>query len=66
MEAIAAFSSKAVQDYQAAEERNTKILKEMEMMQVEINKIQDGGNGGGGGGKPKPDGDRGPTFKATT
>ena len=69
-DAIDAFASKAVQDSQAAEERNIKLLKEMAAMQVAINKFQSGGHGhrcgGGGRGNPKPPGDRGPTVKATT
>ena len=67
-EAIAAFARKSVQDSQATEERNSKMLKEMMEMQVDINKIQSGGhgNGGGGGGKHTPPVDRGPAFKATT
>ena len=63
-DAIAAFASKAVQDSEAAEERNNKLLKEIAAMQATISKMQAGGHGGGG--KQKPPGDRGPAVKATT
>ena len=45
VDAISAFTSKAVQDSQAAEEWNTKLLKEIAAMQVSINKVQYGGHG---------------------
>ena len=47
-DAIAAFASKAVQDSEAAEERNNKLLKEIAAMQATISKMQAGGHGGGG------------------
>ena len=65
-DAITEFANRAVQDSQAAEERNNKLLKEMAAMQVAINKMQFGGHGYGGGGNSKPPGDRGPVVKATT
>ena len=63
VDAIAAFASKVVQDSEAAEERNNKLLKEMVAMQVATNKMHSGGQGGGG--KQKPPVDRGPAVKAT-